>query len=77
MAQFNLECWSCHKRVGVEGPLPQFAFELANAADAVGWKGFIDMNHRRSLVFCSDACADAQRTKSGAFRARPKRECGS
>ena len=33
----------------------------------------MDMMHGRSLVFCSDEHADAERTKAGHFRMRPKR----
>ena len=48
----TLVCWQCgvKKDITVDGP-PQFAFELAAAADAVGWKGVIDLEHSRSMVF--------------------------
>ena len=67
-----LRCWACGQTVEIEtaGP-PQFAFELAGWAKDVGWIGVLDMEHSRSLVFCSQGCVDAAKTKRGTFRLRP------
>lgn len=68
-----LKCWHCGKErcIEVSGP-PQFAFEVAGWANDVGMHGVLDMKHGRSLVFCNQACAKAETTKDGSFRARPK-----
>jgi hypothetical protein len=75
MAEYEvvtLKCWGCgaEKHVGVSRP---FAFELVMAAESVGMVGKLDFERQRTLVFCSDDCADKQRTKGGRFRMRPKR----
>lgn len=69
-----LRCWHCGKTtvIDVQEP-PQFAFQIAGWADDIGWRGHIDMHHGRSLVFCSNEHADAERTKAGHFRRRPMR----
>ena len=73
-ATFGLVCWSCGAERGVEASRqPGFAFEVAQAAEAVGWIGSFDMNRHRVLVFCSPVCRSAAITKSGAFRMRPPR----
>lgn len=71
--QAALTCWHCGKTtcIEVQGP-PQFAFEVAGWANDVGMLGVLDMKHRRSLVFCNRACADAETTRSGDFRVRAK-----
>jgi hypothetical protein len=68
----SLKCWSCGKTKPIEtaGP-PQFAHELVSWANQVGWTGVFDWNRHRTMVFCSDECVDAAKTKTGAFRARP------
>lgn len=68
-----LKCWHCGKEkcIEVTGP-PQFAFEVAGWANDVGMLGVMDMKHGRSLVFCDHACSNAEKTKDGSFRARPK-----
>lgn len=71
--RFNLICWSCGQSVTVEAErFPSMAFEVAVSAEAIGWLGAFDMNRSRMLVFCSEECCDAQRTKRGTFRLRPK-----
>ena len=70
----DLKCWHCGKTATIEVmEPPQFAFQIAGWANDIGWRGHIDMMHGRSLVFCSDEHADAERTKAGHFRLRPKR----
>lgn len=69
----TLVCWSCGKeKHGTVNRLPQFAFEVAGMAKDLGWVGAMDTYHGRSLVFCSTACRDAQVTKRGTFRLRPR-----
>ena len=69
----TLVCWSCkaEKQIEVAAP-PMFAFEVAGWAQDVGWKGVVDIQHGRSVVFCSDECKAHQTTKAGTLRARPK-----
>jgi len=69
----TLVCWSCgaEKEIEVAGS-PSFAFEVAGWAQDAGWKGIIDFQRGRSLVFCSAKCLQDQTTKSGTLRARPK-----
>lgn len=73
MVQCVLRCWACGKeiKVGVDAP-PQFAVDLVKLAQAAGWVGVIDMDHLRSLVFCSLDCVHSAQTKRGSFRRRPK-----
>jgi hypothetical protein len=70
----SLACWVCGKTVEIEvfAP-PQFAFEVAGWAKDIGWVGVLDIDHGRSLVFCSNDCCEKAKTKRGAFRARPPR----
>ena len=69
----TLKCWHCGKTATIDvAEPPKFAFQLAGWADHIGWRGHIDMRSGRSLVFCSDEHADAERTKAGYFRVRPK-----
>jgi hypothetical protein len=68
---FTLMCSACGKRQGVSGPQPQLAVDLMQAAKAVGWEAGLDLDHHRTLVFCSDGCAQKARRRSGAFRLRP------
>jgi hypothetical protein len=75
MSEVNatLVCWACGKKHSVVMTRePQFAFELALGATDVGWVGCLDLDHDRTLVFCSNRCRDSQVTKRGLFRARPK-----
>jgi hypothetical protein len=69
----NLKCWTCGKLAPIEtnGP-PQFAFEVAEWAKDIGGIGIIDLRRARSLVFCSESCEEAAKTKSGSFRLRPR-----
>lgn len=71
----TLKCWACGKTVDIEtnGP-PQFAYEVACWADDVGWRGVLDLEHSRSLVFCSDGCRDGSKKKDGSYRLRPKKK---
>lgn len=67
-----LVCWSCGERREIEVERePRFAYEVASWANDVGWVGILDMERSRSLVFCSDACLNRQRTKDGRIRVRP------
>ena len=43
-----------------------------NIANSIGMKGVLDIEHSRSLVFCNDTCANAEKKKNGSFRLRPK-----
>lgn len=71
--QINLQCWHCGKVVSVEvEALPMYAFQIAALADDIGWVGVIDMARGRSLVFCCQDHANAEKTKAGHFRARAK-----
>jgi hypothetical protein len=68
----NLACWTCGKKQAiVMRQAPQFAFEVATAANDIGWIGVLDLPHSRSLVFCSNECCDKAKLKSGEFRKRP------
>ncbi len=73
----TLVCWQCGARKGirVEAP-PQFAMELAVMANDAGWKGVLDLNRHRSLVFCSDDCRKKALKKDGTYRKRPARPNG-
>ena len=72
MYPITLVCWKCRKKLAVDvSMLPQFAFEVANIASKVGWKGVLDSDNGRALVFCSDACSEASKTKKGLY---PKRQ---
>ena len=66
MGTFHVECWTCRKRVGIEGPEPQFGVDLMWAAHVAGFLAFTDRS--RVLVFCSTQCAMKSQTKSGSFR---------
>ena len=69
----NLVCWHCGKGHEVTLPHPpQFAFELACWASDVGLFGAIDQYRGRALVFCNEEHANAEKTKAGHYRARPK-----
>jgi len=69
----DLECWHCRATATIEiANPPQFAFQIAGWANDIGWRGCIDVYHRRALVFCCDEHADAEMTKGGHFRLRPK-----
>ncbi len=72
MFDATLVCWTCQKKQAVTMPAPPtFGFELIKAAQDVGWIGAMDTHRRRALIFCSDACDKAARTKDGFYRARP------
>jgi hypothetical protein len=68
----TLVCWTCGRKKAIEtdGP-PQLAVQLVSWAIDVGWLGTIDMDHNRGLVFCSEDCRDAAKTKTGSFRIYP------
>lgn len=69
----TLVCWHCGEEASIEIPRqPQFAFEVAQMANHIGWVGAIDMNRHRTLVFCSEECSEAEKTKAGNYRLRPK-----
>jgi hypothetical protein len=69
----NLVCWHCGKEHPVLLPHPpQFAFELAGWASDAGLFGALDMYRGRALVFCNEEHANAEKTKVGHYRARPK-----
>jgi hypothetical protein len=71
----TLMCWHCGASKNIEvNRAPAFAFEVATLADQAGMKGFIDMAHGRSLVFCNGDHARQQMTKTGQFRRRQKRD---
>lgn len=66
-----LKCCTCGSEKEVEVMnLPQFGFELAKMAQDSGWKGAIDFNYGRVLVFCGEDCYKAQLTKAGTIRKR-------
>lgn len=69
----ELKCWHCGKTatIDVYEP-PQFALQIVSLANTIGWKGYIDMHYSRALVFCSVEHAEAETTKAGHFRLRPK-----
>lgn len=69
----TIQCWSCGKSKEVDSGHPQFGFELAQIASEAGWIGVVDHYRARALVFCSDACVEAQKTKAGWIRLRPKK----
>lgn len=72
-ATIGLTCWHCGKTVLAEVPSnPRFAFELVGYANDVGLVGALDMQHSRALIFCNQGHADAEKTKHGAYRLRPK-----
>lgn len=72
-ATIGLTCWHCGKTTLAEVPgNPQFAFELAGYANDAGLVGALDMQYGRALVFCNKEHADAEKTKHGSFRLRPK-----
>lgn len=73
MHEIVLICWSCGKRKGVLSPPIRFGFELILKVQNAGWIGADDCIRQRVLIFCSSACEDAQRTKAGPFRLRPRR----
>jgi len=69
----TLVCWSCGKKLDIEVPAPpMFAFEFSDLVTKAGWHGVLDMAHSRALAFCSKACCEAQQTKKGTLRMRPK-----
>jgi hypothetical protein len=69
----TLRCFACGQTKPIIAPEPpRFAFEVAKWAQDIGWIGALDPAHSRSLVFCSQACCDASKTKNGQFRLRPK-----
>jgi hypothetical protein len=64
--RFVLRCARCGLCQAVEGThQPAFAFEVAYAANDIGWKGILDILHNRSVVFCSQECFDASLNKDG------------
>jgi hypothetical protein len=70
----NISCFHCGNTYVVElDAPPYFAFEYAQLADAIGMKGFIDLENERAIAFCNDDHANAQRKKDGSFRLRPKK----
>ena len=70
----SLACWTCGKTAAIKvSARPQFAFEVAGWAKDIGWLGVLDMDHSRSLVFCSHECCEKAKTKRGTFRARSPR----
>lgn len=76
MHRFMLVCWSCGKRseeLETFGP-PRFAIELIVLANDHGWRGCIDSRWNRTLVFCSDACMAAAKTKKGEFLKYPPKQ---
>lgn len=69
----NFVCWHCgaqHEAI-IPHP-PQFAFELAGWAKDAGLFGAMDMYRGRALIFCNEEHANAEKTKSGQYRARAK-----
>lgn len=71
---FEIKCWSCGKGIMVDGPQPQLATDLLEAANAAGMLGVIDWRYKRTLVFCDDACLKKQLTADGkSIRLRPKK----
>ena len=71
MPVLTLDCWTCREKItGEANRHPQFAFELAQMADQIGWIGHIDIQHNRALVFCCHSCLAAARTQSGHIRIR-------
>lgn len=69
----TLICWSC----GVRRPVlmtraPEFGFELLKAATDVGMVGYFDNYRGRALIFCTNECAQSQKTKGGNFRLHPR-----
>jgi hypothetical protein len=69
MGEFTLVCWSCSNKVFVSGVRhPQYAMDLVVITNKVGWVGVIDLNRSRTLVFCSDECKKAAKTKKGWYR---------
>ena len=71
MPVITLDCWTCRGKItGEANRHPQFAVELAQMAEQVGWIGHIDIQRGKVLVFCCDSCLAAARTKSGQIRAR-------
>jgi len=76
--QCNLKCWSCGKTQPIEVDVPpRFAFEVVGMANDIGWHGVIDMEHHRSLVFCSEVCVEMAKKKDGGFRVRPSKVVSS
>lgn len=74
MQKLTLVCFNCgNKKDVIVDKRPQFAFELIKIANDVGFKAVIDNNHKRTLIFCNDQCADKQKTKKGLYRVRPKK----
>lgn len=71
--RIELVCWHCGSSKVAEVPHePRFAFEVAGWANDIGMHGVMDTAHRRALVFCSRAHAEAEQTKVGGFRVRPR-----
>jgi hypothetical protein len=70
----TLVCFDCGKKkeVIINREL-RFAFELVQIADEVGMYGVLDSNHGRALVFCDKECAEHSKTKSGTYRAKPRK----
>ena len=71
MPVITLDCWTCREKItGEANRHPQFAFELIQMAEQVGWIGRIDIQRCKALMFCCDSCLSAARTKSGLIRAK-------
>lgn len=73
MNTFAIECWTCRKQAAIDGPEPQYAVDVMQAASVAGFLSSIDFKYSRTLVFCSPRCREKALMKNGAFRKfRPK-----
>ena len=73
LKKITLVCWHCRKETNLlASRLPSFGVEVLEAAKAAGWYGDIDFNRSRVLVFCCKEHAEAEKTKAGFYRMRPK-----
>lgn len=69
MPDITLSCWCCGKsKHGQVEQLPTFSFEVVELAKQAGFIGVIDMENKRSIVFCSTSCADKCKKKNGSFK---------
>ena len=71
--QITMRCWSCGATEAAAGDSPRFGVDLVTLTDKVGWFACIDMYYGRTLIFCSEKCAENQITKAGHFRKRPRK----
>lgn len=65
----KLVCCTCRRSILIDSPDSiDFAFKLYAITKEIGWVPKFDFNFKRTLVFCSEKCYQAQLTKKGYIR---------